>query len=221
MKKLLSITVVAIVASVLSSSSALAKTEGSYLGFDLLETKTTFYSKAIYSDGTIENFKPSFSGRTYGLGLNYKYAFNFNNFFVAPGIILEQNSLGSSKAKADYSQSLQIKNRYGVKADFGYDLTDRVSPYLTLGYAEIAYKAKSAAYSGGSIVNGNKSAYEGDWFYGAGVKFDLTKNVALNLEYNLQNFQAKTQVPSQASYLNKISYISKLDVLKLGLAYNF
>jgi outer membrane autotransporter protein len=208
-----------------------AKTEGHYLGIDALNTKTSFYNEGVFTDGTITEYKPTESNDTYGLGLNYQYAINFDGFFVAPGVIIEQSSFGRNDAKTsnDNFARLQPKNRYGIKADFGYDINSNlfgreVSPYLTIGYALVKYDSKTETQDPDTrdYLYDSKSGHNASLFYGAGLKVKLTQNLALNLEYNYQAFDAKGDVPEVArSYLSKSKLVSRLDVIKAGIAYNF
>jgi opacity protein-like surface antigen len=211
------------------SSAAFAKenagkTEGSYLSIDGVITESNFYSRTEYKTGRIAKGKPTNSNEFAGLGLSYRYAFNFNNFFIAPGLIFEQNSFGSSrnKDKPD-ALSLQIQNRFGFKTDFGYDLTKNIAPYLTGGYAVVKYKTTASGESKDfSLVKAGKSDFEGSFFFGGGFKFDLANNFSLNLEYNYQKFDASATVPVESSDLaSRIIYPTSLNIIKLGLAYNF
>ena len=215
MKKLLLI--IAALTSLLSIS-AQAKTEGSYAGIDLLRTQATFYERFTDNQDperrTPMNVKPSFAGHSYGLGLNYKYALNYNGFFVAPGVFAEHNQ---NKFQGTEGKSLNINNRYGLKADFGYDVTSKLAPYFTAGYSIIDYNTKN---NFGKYTSG-RSGNAGDWFYGLGLKFDYANNVALNFEYNTQNFAAKTRVPNLYPIQYSGIYKTRLDVLKLGLSYKF
>ena len=207
----------------LLSIQAQAKTEGSYAGIDLLRTNATFNER--YTDnqeGTADfpaatvatNVKPSFSGHGYGIGVNYKYALNFNRFFIAPGVFAERNN---NKFQGTRGKSLSINNRYGVKADFGYDVTDKIAPYFTSGYSLVNYRTVTDM---DGIYLGSLNGNAGDWFYGLGLKFSLTNNIAMNLEYNTQNFAAKINVPNNDIEYSGI-YKTRLDVLKLGLSYRF
>ena len=204
--------------SSLLSISAQAKTEGSYAGIDLLRTNATFNERFTDTQEDPEtrvatNVKPSFSGHSYGLGLNYKYALNFNGFFIAPGVFAERNN---NKFQGTRGKGLRVNNRYGVKADFGYDVTNKIAPYFTAGYSLIDYRTTNN--HGNDVAS--KSGNAGDWFYGLGLKLNVTENVAMNLEYNTQNFAAKTAIPNNDIGYSGI-YKTRLDVLKLGLSYGF
>ena len=159
----------------------------------------------------------------YGVGLNYKYAINVDKFFIAPGIIIEQNrsknDLNSSENFTDEGHELKINNRYGVKADIGYDVTENFAPYFVVGYSSVGYRSTTTGLNSSGITNGSRSGRANDWFYGVGTKFDLGCNLALNLEYNTQNFSAKTSVDTVGDVISR--YKTRLDILKLGVSYKF
>lgn len=212
MKKLL-ITMSVLVS--LISSAALAKTEGSYAGLDLLRTSIRYKERYSVFGLAPQDNGPNYSNSNYGLGLNYKYAFNFSNAFIAPGLIYEYNNVS---AKGDEGIRLAIRNRYGVKTDIGYDVTDKVAPYFTVGYGNISYSTRNFVGNQTASIDGNAH----DWFYGAGVKFDVSEKVAINLEYNLQKFKAKATIPdpnNQYSYSG--NFRTKFEALKLGVSYKF
>ncbi len=204
-----------------SGASAFAKTEGSYAGFDLLKSKSKF--KEIYSysnvsqevSGSGEGSKNSNSN--FGLGLNYKYAFNFKGAFIAPGVVYEHHN---NNNKGDNGVNLKIKDRYALKADVGYDVTDKIAPYLTTGYSVISYSAKNYFDNGDGAVTASLKNNHGDWFYGAGLKYDYSEKLSFSLEYNTQSFAAKTKVPDN-DYNYKGVYKTKFEVFKAGLAYRF
>jgi len=196
------------------ASNASAKTEGNYLGADLVGTSLDF--KEERNNGGY--FKGKGSDVGYGVGLNYKYAFNFSDFFIAPGVFFEYNNTEAKIEDAGNSadnRSMKIKSRHGVKADFGYDINDMFAPYVTVGYANVAYQTKNWNNSPADLSS--KSGNNYGFFIGTGLKFEPVKDFSLNLEYNVQEtFNAKT-TPSA----NSKGYETKISVLKLGAAYHF
>jgi opacity protein-like surface antigen len=212
----------------LISNNSLAKTSGSYLSIDGLSTRTSFYQKGdIDNNGQIEEYtaKPTNYGTTYGVGITYRYAFNVDGFFIAPNIFYEQNSTDSTSTNGYNDIKLRTKNRFGGKIDFGYDINDFVAPYLTIGYAGIGYKSRVSGYH--DITNtdystADNSGIDSNFTYGAGFKFKLTDLLALNLEYNYQKFETENEVPQRAKfYLKSSEFISRVDVIKVGLSINF
>lgn len=221
MKKFLTLTAL----SIIVSSPAFALSEGDYLELDGVYTDTSFYSKTNAND-EVTNNKPTFSSGTNGVGLTFKSAYNFenSNFFLAPGVFVEQNSFGNSNTQGYQGTSLQIKNRLGVRVDLGYDLDNGVAPYVTIGYAQVRYKANTFGVDqSGNFVNTNRTGSSGNEFFGLGARFPLkNKNLSLNFEYNYQKFDTKNGVPGQASwYITSSQYRTRLDIYKVGLSYKF
>lgn len=201
MKKLILITTLV---SSLLSAPALAKTEGNQVGIDIIRTSA---QHRYANNSTVAANYRKFDDSSYGFGANYKYAVNFHDFFIAPGAFYE--SLGT-KAKDQDNDTVSVNNRYGAKLDVGYDITDNFAAYVTGGYGSVGYKVdwKSA--------NSKKSGREAGIFYGAGLAYNATKNVVLNLEYNIQSVDLKT--PNLGG-INKAK--TDLGILKLGAAYRF
>lgn len=224
MKKLF---VISLCAASIFSSSAFAKTEGSYFGVDLLNTTVKFnerYSSDISPHAQLR--RPSFSGSSYGFGAHYSYAANMNGLFIAPGLFFERNGASATGDGNETtsngnrtSQRMQVLQRYGIKTDIGYDVTDTVGLYLTAGYAGISYRTKNFSDTAGRVTT-IKNGVTGDWFYGAGAKFDCGKNTAVIVEYNTQSFVAPTSTIGSANNLNSV-YKTRLGVAKIGLAFRF
>lgn len=212
MKKLLILTCVA---ASFYGTSALAKTEGNYAGVDLLSGSAS-YNKRYSDDYQVSATETSAEhGKSnLGLGVNYKHAYNFNGAFVAGGVFGEQNNI---KNETNQYEKLEVKNRFGVKADFGYDITDNVAPYVTVGYAGVAYRTRNypTSQSGSSIKNGVARG----GFYGVGLKIDINKDLSFNTEYQVQNFRAKTRTNGEYNYSGV--YKANFSEIKLGLSHKF
>ncbi len=192
-KKLLS---VVSVAAVLSSSAVFAKTQGNYVGVDFLATT---YKLPDTTSGISQKEDETSAG----VGFNYKYAFNFNGFFVAPGIFYNANN-------ARYDQptwSEKLDNSYGIKADLGYDLTDKFSPFVTFGYQEnrIEYIDSNPA---NSFADTRESL-----IYGIGAQYSVIEDINISLAYEYVDYNKSKQNVTKKRY--------NPDVYKLGISYNF
>jgi opacity protein-like surface antigen len=181
------------VAATIATSSAFAKTEGSYVGVDLLATQ---YKDAVNSD------RSRADNMGYGAGVNYKYAFNCDNFFIAPGVFYNYNNANVKSNSSDYQSKL--RHSYGVKADLGYDINDKIATFVTFGYQEnyIKDSMPSVGYRGNSTLE--------SLIYGVGAKYSVTKDVDASLAYEYVNYN-KSAI---ANSLNP-------EVIKLGVAYKF
>lgn len=197
----------------LVSSAAMAKTEGSYAGVDIINTKVKFVEKfsstAMPSEATNS---PSTSDSAYNLGLSYKYAINHDGFFIAPGVFVENNDVTVNNA----NQRAEIEHRYGVTADLGYDVTEKIGLYAMVGYAGVDYKNKNGTSNSTTAI---KDGAEADWLWGVGLKHNCSANSAMTLEYNTQKLDLKTSTNVAGNYAGHFD--TRIDVLKLGFAYRF
>lgn len=200
----IALTSIIFIASASVESQALAKTEGSYLGFNVLGTKSSHkYGKS----GIASSAYPEFSDSALGFGLDYKYAFNFNNFFLAPNIFVEH--LGTEAVDRD-QDTVSINNRYGAKLDFGYDIADSVALYLSAGVANTSYDVDWKS------INQKKSSRDAGFVAGLGILFHPSKDVSINLEYNTQKLIVSTP---DFGGINEAE--TRIDVAKVGVAYHF
>ena len=90
-KKLLA---VASLVAILSASNVFAKTEGNYVGVDLLRTSVD----AQYEP---TNGYKKFGNNGIGVGLHYNHAFNHKGMFLAPGVFVEKNAVTSRDRDGD------------------------------------------------------------------------------------------------------------------------
>jgi opacity protein-like surface antigen len=187
-KKLLA---VVSIATTIISSSVFAKTEGHYVGVDLLNTRVSIDRSSSDRDND------------YGVGVNYKHAFNYDGLFVAPGVFAEKNN-----TSVPGISNINIKNRYGFKADLGYDLDQNLSIYVTGGLALLNYRVNDSSES---FAHRAKA----DYFTGAGISHKYSDTVTLNLEFNTQKFNLKSKTTSIAD-INV-----DMNTIKAGVSYNF
>lgn len=228
MKKTLSL--LAIASSLLLTSQANAKTEGNYLGIDILRSKAQVKSTSTLAEDNSGSSEPYYNHKkkdsTYGFGLSYKYAFNFDKFFVAPGISYEilNNQIKSGHAVASdnyFSQSVKIKSSVSLRANLGYDINDQFAVYVPVGISQFYYDIKTADSDGfNTPVNSKKSSSKSAAFIGFGFSYEPVKNWVMNLEYNkYQNLKLTSGDATIAG--GQISAKTNVDLFKLGLAYRF
>ncbi|MBP7710155.1 MAG: outer membrane beta-barrel protein [Rickettsiales bacterium] len=198
-----------------SKNNSNSKTQGHYVNFDVTYTQGEFNER--YTRNTNPepvNRKPSFQNQGIGGSISYKYAFNFNGIFIAPGVFFERNNTKISETGKNDRSSIDISNRYGIRTDIGYDI-GRFAPYLTGGYNNIAYRTKNHTSSKTFL----RDASANDWYYGAGLKIRCNDNFSFNAEYNRESFLAKTFLTNGVKYLGY--YKTDLNIYKAGIAYNF
>ncbi|MFC1659667.1 outer membrane beta-barrel protein [Pseudomonadota bacterium] len=182
----------------LSISSASAKTQGHYAGIDLINTNFETYD--AIGEKKHDN--------DYGVGINYKYAFNINNFFVAP-VLFYDNSNTQTKYSTSFmggaavvESSGRLRHRYGIRSDFGYDITDKFAVYGMFGYAELRIRR-----SGDNIK-------EESLLYGLGTKYSITKRLDVSTSYETSTYANKRD-----NRLKK--FFMDVDVIRLGMSYKF
>jgi opacity protein-like surface antigen len=226
MKKTLSSIIIVIS---LFSSQAYAKTEGNYLGINISKNALKIKSTSSVAQDNFEGINSFYNynnkNSKYGFGLNYKHAFNFNNFFVAPEIAFDllNNEINSSYIREYnnyFSQKIKLKNAITLKANFGYDFSDQFAFYIPFGISKIGYDIETTDVIGINNKGTKKSGYKSSAFIGFGFSYQPIKNWVVNLEYNkYQNFK----ITSQNATFNNGQIIAKinLDLMKLGISYRF
>jgi len=227
MKKISSL--IAILTINLFAFSANAKTEGSYVGLDLIKNSVQVKSNSnLASDQA--NFSQFYNHKkddtAYGGGINYKYAFNFNNFFIAPEVAFNflNNEIKAGYAGTQnnpYSQSLKLKSQASFQTNFGYDITDRFSAYIPLGISIFNYELNTKDVGSlGSYVTTKKTGRESALFFGAGLAYEPIKNWIVNLEYN--KFK-EFKITSSTATISGGQIVAKtnVDAVKLGVSYRF
>lgn len=190
MKKFLLLTIVAATIS----TTSFAKTEGDYLSVAVL------YNRADFSVNSSTQ-KTTNGG---GMALGYKHAFSFGKVFVAPGVFAENNNL---KVALVDGTNVNIKNRYGFKADIGVDLEDDLAIYFVSGVSFLNYSVENS-------TSKNSGHGRSDFFYGAGISHDYSQNVSFSLEYNTQSFNVKDSTKSTKVKVDN-------NIVKIGLNYKF
>jgi opacity protein-like surface antigen len=190
MKKTIAISTILMV---LSSVPAMAKTEGNYVGLDLTNARVNYEGGSSVHDDKQTSF-----------GANYKYAFNHNNFFVAPGVFFEDLNV---KSEDNVGDNWNVNYRYGAKLDLGYDFTDKFAGFVNAGVANTNYKVHQKSIS--------QKATDDDLsgVYGVGVKYSVSNNVDLGLGYDYSEIEVKGADGSVKS--------PNVQVIKVGAAYKF
>jgi opacity protein-like surface antigen len=226
MKKTLSLLVITIS---LLNSQAYAKTQGNYFGIDISRNTAKVKStSSVASDNSFGNtlfYNHNKKNSAYGFGLNYKYAFNFNNFFVAPGISYEflNNQIKSSYGNSSndfFSQNVKLKSAISLRANIGYDINDQFALYAPIGISQFSYDIRTLDVSGSDKISSKKSNHESVAFIGLGFSYEPFKNWLVNLEYN--KYQNLKLTSGKATFNNgQIHAKTNVDLMKIGLAYRF
>ncbi len=227
MKKTLSL--IAIVISLLSSK-AYAKTEGNYVGIIASRNIVKIKNTSTLASDNIEGMNPFYNHRNknskYGFGLNYKHAYNFNNFFVAPEIAYERfnNKINSGffdETDNYFSQKIKLKNAISLRSNFGYDFNDQLAFYIPFGITRLGYVFDTVDIGGDDRKFTKKTNNQSATLIGFGLSYEPIKNWIFNLEYNkYQNFKL-TSLEKATNDGGTINAKTNLDAIKLGLSYRF
>ena len=199
MKKIL---VVSAILAIFSTNS-FAKTEGNYVGISLINSSTV----NSYADGGKDR------NDNISLGADYKYAFNFGGFFIAPGLFYDHNALSQNTLYSGTSFNANLKYSYGIKANIGYDVTDSFAPFLTIGHSQTrnSYGTNNFNYKENYTNEG--------MILGAGFKYSLNDSVDLNASYEIVQFGLTSNVGAVIGGTDKINPTYK--VARVGASYHF
>ncbi len=193
-----------IVISLLSINS-MAKTEGNYLGVTL--NKSISQARFVHNSG--EGASNNKYDESVGLGVNYCRAFNSEGLFIAPGITYE--TIGAKISTRNDNTTIKLNNLYGIKTDFGYDVSEKVSLYVPLTFGKMSYKIE-----GDLLSVGNKSGATSFISYGLGASIASSSGAIGTIEISRiepTNFKAN----SDESY--KVQAATYM--LKFGVGYHF
>lgn len=208
-----------ITAKTSGEEESISKTQGHFINLDVVYTRASFNERFTRNTSLLPtNTKPHYQNEGYGAAISYKYAMNYKGIFLAPGVFAEHNGTQVNGTESNARERLDIEERFGVKADLGYDVTSRFAPFITGGYGKVKYTTKNFSPTRTFL----REASNHDWYYGAGVKIRLNDSWSLNAEYNRQSFLAKTLVVLSNPVAHYLSYYkTTLDIGKVGLSYNF
>ncbi len=212
MKKTLSL--IAVASALIFSSQANAK-DGVYVGADLLTSNAEWkYGGDIGSIGSTPQKKVD--GTSVGAGLSVGYKKSFNSVFVAPEIFYDY--LNSSTHDYYYNtpvykqDSLELRSRYGAKANIGYNFSEKFSAYATYGLALIDHVDN---FPTATTVQRSQGKWKTAAIYGIGAVFNINENLGIKAEINSQRFNVPYSYDAET--MSKV----RLNVLKTGLVYSF
>ena len=207
MKKFLTILFVGLI---LSNS---AKATGLYVGADAIFADSSFQAKNISSNSNPKNNDKQGADK-FNYGVNAGLRLDVLNLLASAEIFydnLQTSARGfqsSSGALSGQGDSTQIKDRYGVKGNFGFAILPKITPFVTYGMTSLRYS--NNVLSNNQSVANNKLAP----LYGVGLLVDLPFGISLKASYDYQQFNMR-----YASDSSKIK--TSLGVAKLGVIYNF
>jgi opacity protein-like surface antigen len=210
MKKLL---ITAAIIGSLTSSLANAKTEGNYVGLNIIKTDMQATQNTYRGVSSNNGFKLTPEDQI-SLGINYKRAFNFGGFFVAPGGFFEYSNISTKDGTgATYSAQYNLDFRVGAKVDFGYDITDKFAAYANLGLVANGYSYDFKGNNGDSLELSDNAIAPS---YGLGIKYALRDNLDINVQYEVSEFEMDVSGLGSTETQD-----FDLEIIKVGAAFKF
>ena len=194
----------------IASASAFAKTEGHYVGASVINTS----SETSFDQDNHRNDKYSF-------GVDYKYAFNYEKFFLAPSVFYDHNALTeevtlTAAPFTGVKLTNNTKYSYGAKLLIGYDVTDKFAPFAIVGHSQT--RSDGSSYGPGFAFVKESSTNEG-MVYGLGFKYSLNEKVDLNASYELTQFGLSSNLDGVVGGSDKLN--STYKVARIGASYRF
>ena len=188
--------IAASVLGTLISADSFAKTEGNFIGLDLVNTESQMVDVTNGQQHREDDF---------GFGINYQHAFNFNGFFVAPEIFYDSNrNLGRANGNSD-----ELLYSYGLKANLGYDITDKIALFAVLGGGQ--------ARSQSNLSNVVEDRTDEFFTYGLGAAYEINDKFAINIGYEISQYtNSKDPLTDTTDSFN-----SDFKVARVGVTYNF
>ena len=139
------------------------------------------------------------------LTLGYGYKFQFNQAFIKPSIFynigdITINDTDGTNDKSTFNPS------FSIEGDFGYDITNKFGVFGTVGFMQTTMEREVSGYK-------TDASYTGI-ITGAGVKYDIAKQLSIITKYQIAKFDYGIQGSSE-----KFNVETK--AIRVGIAYNF
>ncbi|MBP7710143.1 MAG: outer membrane beta-barrel protein [Rickettsiales bacterium] len=181
-----------------------------FVGFDALHASAGHEAVNSSSASGPKNGDVKDSDKV-NFGLNTGVRVDFLNLYASGELFFDNlntttKSFDLNSGASNSGNEINLDNRYGAKANAGFAIFPRVTPFLTYGLAGVNYKSSTSTYA---ISNSELTP-----LYGAGILVDLPLGVSLKASYDYQSFNMR-----YAESGSKIK--THLGVAKLGLIYNF
>ncbi len=180
------------------TTPAWAATEGNYLTLNLINTD------AQLEDFNNEDFNPFGveSDNQVSFGIAYRYAINFEEYFIAPKVFFDYNNLSLTDAS---NNSWDIDYSFGAGVDLGYDIYTDIAVGITAGVGTYEYAI--------DLSSGSNSSSEGFSFAGGFLEYEFADNFVASIAYEFSKVELKD--PN-----NNISEF-EINVFRAGISYKF
>lgn len=198
MKKIL--TIFCLVFLISNSASA----ANFFIGVDALHSNARH--KVKNSSGTGADEGSTAKGKEYNYGFNTGVRQDILLWFGTAELFYDNLNINSKgfNSSGNTNNRIKLNERYGVKFNAGMAMLPKISPFITLGAANVRYDS-----NGSSLDNASKFTP----LYGVGVMFDLPLDISLKVSYDYQQFNANLSDGAKSK--------THLGVAKVGLIYNF
>lgn len=186
---------------------------GIYVGLDGVFTSANY--EAINSNSAASTKdQDKQDGDSFNFGANAGFRFDFLNLFASAEAFYDNldasaRSFELADGTINSQDSITANYRYGMKANAGFAIFPRITPYLTYGMANVNYT--NNLYSSGSSVGNSELAP----IYGVGLMIDLLLGFSVRASYDYQSLNIRSAAGSDT----KIK--THLGVAKLGVMYEF
>ena len=223
--------------STLFISSASARGSGYFVDLSLNRVSLTnkVNVSATITDGSNDTTisQPNFNIKNNNLGsaslkLGYKYSNIANSkLFISNSIYYDY--INNKSASAD-NMKFYINNRMGIDVSLGYDITSKLSSYVSVGFADVGYSVDANSLSNSfSTQNGNNiccsalgyekySNRSSSQTSGFGARYDLSDDIGLLLEYSRQKITLSSEHPSLLGGVMNTNSRSKIEVIRFGIS---
>ena len=234
MKKLSS-TIIITTLSIIAQNS-FAERSGLFAGVDLTKSSSAIESQWTCKEDkfldSILKKETSRSGKSskIGIGANVSYAYNYKNFFIAPGLAIHSIDTKDTSVdivtkpgytKSNLEREFSIKSRTSIKADLGYEIADRLAIFVPVGINIVNYQIKSDFFLSKNPYTGKGT--DASPFVGAGFSLKLIDNIYLNGEYNYTTINYKKPMYDNKSTKATIDIEGKahINTMRAGISWNF
>lgn len=190
-----------------------ASASGIFIGADALFANASHKAKNITANSTLRNGDVK-EADNLNYGLNAGIRANLLVLMASAEVFYDNLNLSAtnfagSNGNVNVQDSVELKNRYGAKANVGFMILPNITPFVTYGLAKVRYS--SNVLSAGNAL----TKTELEPLYGVGVLVDVPFiDLTAKLSYDYQSFDMRYAD-------NSAKVKTHLGVAKLGVVYNF
>ncbi len=185
---------------------------GFFSGIDAIHTKSNHQSINFNGSSGPKNGDIKDADEI-NYGLNVGVRFDLLNLYASGEMFFDQINTRSSNFESNSASSnfdtIKIDNRYGAKANIGFAILPKVTPFITYGLAGVNYE--------NNLRSSNKSVSNSELtpLYGVGILIDLPFGFSAKAAYDYQSFNMRYAESSEGKIKTSIG------VARLGIIYNF